>query len=122
MIADAAVFDVYAGAELAGQKSVAVTVTIQPTDKTLTDPDALRAEIQHIRAIGYALDDGEFLEGMNAAAVPIKDIQGRLVSTLAVHGPAQRMSMSQAEEYLLPLREAAQELALLFNGEAPAGD
>jgi phenylalanyl-tRNA synthetase beta chain len=39
MITDAAVFDVYAGSELEGQKSVAVTVTIQPTDKTLTDEE-----------------------------------------------------------------------------------
>ena len=39
MIAGAEVFDVYAGAELGGQKSVAVNVTIQPTDKTLTDEE-----------------------------------------------------------------------------------
>ena len=39
MIVGAEVFDVYAGAELGGQKSVAVNVTIQPTDKTLTDED-----------------------------------------------------------------------------------
>lgn len=39
MIAGAEIFDVYTGQELGGQKSVAVNVTIQPKDKTLTDED-----------------------------------------------------------------------------------
>ena len=39
LIADAAVFDVYAGAETAGRKSIALTVTLQPTDGTLTDAE-----------------------------------------------------------------------------------
>ncbi|WP_140985873.1 phenylalanine--tRNA ligase subunit beta [Asticcacaulis tiandongensis] len=40
LIADAAVFDIYQGKGVAeGQKSVAVEVKLQPTDKTLTDPE-----------------------------------------------------------------------------------
>jgi len=48
LIADARVFDVYAGTGVPdGQKSVAVEVVIQPRDKTLTDPEieALSARI-----------------------------------------------------------------------------
>ena len=47
MIAGARVFDVYEGPELDGAKSVAVAVTIQPTEKTLTDPeiDAIAGKI-----------------------------------------------------------------------------
>ncbi|MEM0906453.1 MAG: phenylalanine--tRNA ligase subunit beta [Pseudomonadota bacterium] len=40
LVSDAAVFDVYRGTGLAdGHKSVAIEVTLQPTDKTLTDRD-----------------------------------------------------------------------------------
>ncbi len=39
MISGAEVFDVYAGDELGGRKSIAVNVTIQPTEKTLTDEE-----------------------------------------------------------------------------------
>jgi len=40
LVADVAVFDVYQGTGLAeGQKSVAISVTLQPTDKTLTDEE-----------------------------------------------------------------------------------
>ena len=40
LIADVAVFDVYQGTGLAdGQKSVAISVTLQPKDRTLTDDE-----------------------------------------------------------------------------------
>ena len=48
LIADARVFDVYTGAGVPeGQVSLAVEVTIAPTDKTLTEPEieALRDKI-----------------------------------------------------------------------------
>ena len=48
LITDASVFDVYEGAEIGeGRKSVAVAVTIQPRDKTMTDAeiDAVAAKI-----------------------------------------------------------------------------
>ena len=48
LVADVSVFDVYAGERLApGKKSVAVSVRLEPKDRTLTDPeiDALAAKI-----------------------------------------------------------------------------
>jgi phenylalanyl-tRNA synthetase beta chain len=40
LIADAQVFDVFEGAHVgAGKKSVAIEVTLQPQDKTLTDEE-----------------------------------------------------------------------------------
>ena len=85
------------------------------TGNTITDALALKREVELIRSRGFSLDDGEFLEGMNAAAVPIHDDQGRFVSALAVHAPAQRMSLDQAQEYLDPLHSAAAELSGLIS-------
>ena len=48
MITDVSIFDIFEGASLGeGKKSVAIEVTIQPTDKTLTDEeiDAISAKI-----------------------------------------------------------------------------
>ncbi len=47
MVKAAQIFDVYRGAELDGKKSVAIAVTIQPAEKTLTDEeiDAIGATI-----------------------------------------------------------------------------
>ena len=47
LIADASVFDVYEGAGVpAGQKSVGVTVTLQPREATLTDADLERLAVK----------------------------------------------------------------------------
>jgi DNA-binding IclR family transcriptional regulator len=43
------------------------------TERTITDPDALRAELLRVRAAGYALNDGESASGVRTVAVPVLD-------------------------------------------------
>jgi len=52
---------------------------------------------------------------MIAAAVPILDVNGRLVATLSFHAPTIRFSIEKALEYLPALRSAADDLASLLN-------
>ena len=80
------------------------------THKTLTDKDALLNEIGRIRSNGFSEDNEEFLDGMIALAVPIKDQDGRFVSALAFHAPTPRMPFSTAHRHLDRLRQAAAEL------------
>ena len=54
------------------------------TMKTHTSPEALMAELKLISKQGYAEDDEEFLDDMVAVAVPIRDMAGRFVASLAV--------------------------------------
>ncbi|MEO0679185.1 MAG: IclR family transcriptional regulator [Pseudomonadota bacterium] len=84
------------------------------TERTLTDVDALRDEIRRTREREMAEDAEEFMEGMIAAAVPIRDDQGRMVSTVSFHAPTLRMSMTQARRHEPLLRAAAQELSSLL--------
>ncbi|MEO1313058.1 MAG: IclR family transcriptional regulator [Pseudomonadota bacterium] len=81
------------------------------TSQTLTDPGALRREIEAIRARDYSTDDEEFMDGMTALAVPIRDDRGRLVSTLSVHGPIQRHTVTDLIETLPLLQSTARDLA-----------
>lgn len=85
------------------------------TGTTLTDPDCLIDEILKVQELGYSTDNGEFMEGMIAVAVPITEGSGRLVSTLSVHAPAQRLSLNDAIGYVDKLREAAQGLSSLIS-------
>ena len=85
------------------------------TGNTLTDPEALIAEVAEVRAQGYALDREEFMEGMIAAAVPILDPHGRLVSTVSFHAPTQRFSIDDALAHLPDLRRAAADLSSLID-------
>lgn len=60
---------------------------------TFTNPDALREEIRHIRAAGYAESAGEHNNtGGMAIAAPIFDGRGNAVGALSVTVPAYRMT------------------------------
>ncbi|QFT81725.1 Acetate operon repressor [Roseovarius sp. THAF27] len=84
------------------------------TGRSLTDPDALMAELARIRERNYSTDNEEFMDDMTAVAVPIRDDQNRLVTTLSLHSPVQRRNLPDLEEYLPRLREAARQLEELI--------
>jgi|TARA_B110000908_G_C10228405_1_gene439236 DNA-binding IclR family transcriptional regulator len=83
------------------------------TEHTLIDPKAFKAEIEVIRERGYATDNEEFMEGMVAVAVPLLDAQSRLMSTLSIHAPTQRVTLDDLKQHLPRLQSAAVELAEL---------
>lgn len=78
---------------------------------TLTDPDEIVAEVEKIRAQDFATDDEEFMDGMVAIAAPIRDNLGRLMSTISVHAPTQRISLEELKGHLERLRTAANDLS-----------
>lgn len=84
------------------------------TEKTITRPEDLIAEIDATRTRGYAIDNEEFMEGMVALAVPIKDASGRLVATLSFHAPTLRFTIEKALTHLPDLKTAAEDLAALL--------
>ena len=88
------------------------------TRNTKTAKKALLQEIERIRSDGHAEDDEEFIDAMVALAVPVTDPQKRLVSTLAVHAPTPRMSLTKARKHLPRLRRAAGELSKLLIEDA----
>ncbi|WP_417727837.1 IclR family transcriptional regulator [Roseovarius sp.] len=83
------------------------------TPNTLTEPNALLAEIQQVRDQGYSLDREEFMQDMIALAVPIFDVNDRLMATLAFHAPTQRFSVDKALQYLGAMRQASLDLSKL---------
>lgn len=84
---------------------------------TITEPEALLAEIERTRRRGWGEDNEEFIEGMTALAVPIHDAEGRLFSTLSFHAPVQRMPIALARQQAGLLHRAARNMtALLFSG------
>ncbi|MEO0370880.1 MAG: IclR family transcriptional regulator [Pseudomonadota bacterium] len=80
------------------------------TEHTLTDVDALKQELTQTRGQGYATDDQEFMDSMLALAVPICDDQSRLLSTLSIHVPNQRLDMDSLLTHLPRLKEARDHL------------
>ncbi|MEO9819638.1 MAG: IclR family transcriptional regulator [Paracoccaceae bacterium] len=80
------------------------------TEKTETDPVALRTELTVIKERGYSTDNQEFMDGMAALAVPIRDDQNRLLTTLSIHAPLQRSGIEGLKVHLPRLISAAAQL------------
>lgn len=87
------------------------------TRRTITDPEALDAELERIRENGLGIDDEEFVAGMIACAVPIRDRDGRDFAYLYVHAPTLRMSVERLRGYVPSMRRAAAELAGLADSD-----
>lgn len=84
------------------------------TPATITDPEVLRTECDVIVERDYARDAEEFVAGLNAVSVPVRDKEGMVRATIAVHAPTARMTMEQAESRLPLLRQAAAEMGKLL--------
>ena len=66
------------------------------TTQTHTTPASLLEDLAVVAKRGFALDQEEFIDGMVAIAVPVRDPAGRFVAALAFHGPVQRMTIKSA--------------------------
>ncbi|MVU80661.1 helix-turn-helix domain-containing protein [Nocardia sp. ET3-3] len=72
------------------------------TANTITDPAALRVELQTVRAQGYSLVDQELEEGLRSVAVPIHDTSGAVVAAVNVSTHASRRSLDDIRTNLIP--------------------
>lgn len=81
------------------------------TDRTITDPKELRAEILRVREQGYCLLDQELEAGVRSIAVPVRDADNRTVATINVSGQATRVDLDTLRgSYLTQLRECAAQI------------
>jgi IclR family acetate operon transcriptional repressor len=84
------------------------------SERTITDPEKLAAELARIRAEGVGVDNEEFVTGMVAVSVPVLDKHGHAVAALAVHAPIVRLSLKAAYRHVPTLRKAAAALSALL--------
>ena len=54
------------------------------TDATIVDPVMLQKEIDDIRRNGWAVDRGEFISGVRAVSVPLRNAEQRVTAALSV--------------------------------------
>jgi DNA-binding IclR family transcriptional regulator len=80
------------------------------TDHTITDPVALRDEVERVRRRGYAELADELEDGLAAIGLPVRSPEGTLVAIVGVSGPSFRLGPGRRAEVLPPIRDAADEL------------
>jgi IclR family acetate operon transcriptional repressor len=89
------------------------------TPRTITDRDALAAEVTAVRERGWAEAVGEREPDLGALAAPVFGRGGDLVAILGIQGPASRLPAATRRSLREPLAQAAQELSQALGG--PAG-
>lgn len=90
------------------------------TDRTITDPAALKAGLTQVRDQGFALDDEERNPGMRCIAAPVFDVNREAVAGISVSGPTSRISLRQLDSLSRPVMVAAAALTQAIGGAAPA--
>jgi IclR family transcriptional regulator, pca regulon regulatory protein len=77
--------------------------TLEPlSPRTITSAARLRAELERVRAHGWALVDQELEEGLRSVAAPIRDRGGEVVAAVNVSTSASRTSLDGMRRGLLP--------------------
>lgn len=78
------------------------------TSRTITDVDALRAEVGRVRTQGWCIVDQELEDGLRSLAVPVRDRDGAVVAAMNVSTQAGRLSAAALRRDVLPaLQECA---------------
>jgi len=84
------------------------------TNRTITDPDALREELQRVHRRGYAFDREESRLLANCVAAPILDLEGFAVAGISISGPNSRFNPIKDKRVPQALMEAARQIAESF--------
>ncbi|HEX6721097.1 MAG TPA: IclR family transcriptional regulator [Burkholderiaceae bacterium] len=95
---------------------------LRRTPKTITSASAFAIELRRIRAAGFAIDDEEQFEGLRCVAMPVFGAGGRVLGSLCVLGPKQRMTYQKLQAARVPLAAQARALSERLGMEPGTAD
>ncbi|WP_407333395.1 IclR family transcriptional regulator [Enterovibrio sp. 27052020O] len=81
---------------------------------TITDPIELERTLNEVAENECGIDNEEFIDGMVAISVPIRNEQGQLHACLFTHAPVFRRSLDEMLHFKPQLQRAARELEALM--------
>lgn len=85
------------------------------TDKTITDIDELETQLANIAITKVGLNDEELQAGVIGIAVPVNDLTGKIIATVALQAPVARLPLARALEFVPRLQRAARDMAATFS-------
>lgn len=86
------------------------------TDHSITTRKEFVAELDRIRAQGYAVDRGEHFDGIHCVAAPLLNHHGHAFAAITIAGPKERIPQSRFAEFGKIMIDAANEAARRFIG------
>jgi DNA-binding IclR family transcriptional regulator len=82
------------------------------TPNTVTDPGALSQELEEIKKRGYAVSQGERVDGVSCVAAPIFETGGKIIGAITISGPTTRFSEQKIKEYGKLVMRATKDLSI----------
>lgn len=80
------------------------------TGRTITKADDLMKELEKVREQGFALDDGEIMEGLRCVGAPIFDADGIVRYAISVSGQVKDLYGKRLERLIIETQKAAKEI------------
>jgi DNA-binding IclR family transcriptional regulator len=90
------------------------------TARTITTRAGLFAELEKTLQRGFSIDDCEHEDGVRCVGAPVRDHTGRVVGSISIAAPAQRMPRDRVEELGRAIMTVANEVTRLMG--CPAAD
>ena len=81
------------------------------TDATIATRRQLRAELDEVRRLGYAVAVDELEIGLTALAAPIRNAHGDVIASVSLSGPSFRLGPERVEELVPALVAAGAEIS-----------
>ncbi|MGI6776686.1 MAG: IclR family transcriptional regulator [Acetivibrionales bacterium] len=93
-------------------KRIIDTIEFKPfTLRTITSKQALIAHLEKIREQGYAVDDEEIYNGVRCVAAPVRNHKGKVIASVGVSGPANRIQLNDIEKYASAVKDIAAKIS-----------
>lgn len=91
------------------------------TENTITDRQALRAELEKIRGQGYGISIGERSIEISGVAAPVFGPWGRILASVSILAPAATLQQPERLEKTVPrVKRAADQISERLRGSLPA--
>ncbi|MGD8328111.1 MAG: IclR family transcriptional regulator [Acidobacteriota bacterium] len=81
------------------------------TARSIVDSDEMDRELERVRRNGVATDIEEYLDGIRAAAAPVRDGEGNVLAAICALGVAARLKQRRLAEVAQRVRRAAAALS-----------
>lgn len=88
------------------------------TPRTVTEPVEFLREMERVRALGYAVNRGEWRESVGGVAAAVRDPGGRVVAAVGVSGPIERLRPSSFKALSADVIRAADGVADALAGRS----
>lgn len=94
------------------------------TPNTIRRADRLRAELENVRSLGFAMDNEEFEEGLRCVGAPVRDHSGKVIAAISIAGPAFRINPNRMPGLIRSVVNVAADMSesLWYRTESPAGN